>query len=660
MNKKISQLLIIFAMFFLFPTTVFADDSDIVLDEAHFPDANFRAAVSEAADTDKDGILSQEETDAISKLDVSSQQIYDLTGISYFQNLTALSCRGNNLKALNTGKMEHLTYLDCSHNSIAVLDLSQFPALNQLRCISNPILNLDFSNNVSLQKIELGGHSCPTLELTHIGTQNPMLDTISCRILDTRELNLHSFAGLDPENIISITGAHIQNNIIRIDGSYVSEEQYPVAELICQFPGKEIPVKIRLTSTLKHLVGWIQDENGWKYENGDGTYPTNEWKQIDRNWYYFNSDGYRTTGWNEIENRRYYMNQDGIMLTGWQYIDGSWYYMSASGAMQTGWQYIGRYWYLLDSSGRMKTGWVWTDNAYSYFDGAGHMQTGWQYIDGYWYFFSSSGYMRTGWAWTDGAYSYFDANGHMQTGWQYIDGYWYFLSSSGYMQTGWQQINGQHYYFDGSGHMLRNTWVGNYYLGSDGAWKTDLPHGSKRFYVAVNCQENTVTIYERDSHGYYTIPYKAMVCSSGLSYSPTPKGTFRPTGNRWKWLRMVGDVWGIYVTQIRGNYLFHSVPYTEYGNHGSLQEGEFDKLGQPASHGCIRLQVKDAKWIYDNMSNIDTIKIFDSPDPGPLGKPTAPKIGNSSYPGWDPTDTDPKNPWLNVAPPRATCADLAS
>ncbi|HAH78565.1 MAG TPA: L,D-transpeptidase, partial [Ruminococcaceae bacterium] len=26
-----------------------------------------------------------------------------------------------------------------------------------------------------------------------------------------------------------------------------------------------------------------------------------------------------------------------------------------------------------------------------------------------------------------------------------------------------------------------------------------------------------------------------------------------------------------------------------------------DKLGEPASHGCIRLPVEDAKWIYDNI-----------------------------------------------------------
>ncbi len=52
--------------------------------------------------------------------------------------------------------------------------------------------------------------------------------------------------------------------------------------------------------------------------------------------------------------------------------------------------------------------------------------------------------------------------------------------------------------------------------------------------------------------------------------------------------------------------------------------GEFDKLGTSCSHGCIRLQVADAKWIYDNKYDIAGGTIYDSDDPGPLGKPSAP------------------------------------
>ena len=57
----------------------------------------------------------------------------------------------------------------------------------------------------------------------------------------------------------------------------------------------------------------------------------------------------------------------------------------------------------------------------------------------------------------------------------------------------------------------------------------------------------------------------------------------------------------------------------------------------------------DAKWIYDNKYDIAGVTIYDSDDPGPLGKPSAPSIGGSAYPGWDPTDPDSDNPWNKPA-----------
>lgn len=173
------------------------------------------------------------------------------------------------------------------------------------------------------------------------------------------------------------------------------------------------------------------------------------------------------------------------------------------------------------------------------------------------------------------------------------------------------------------------------------------PENDYRYYLTVNCTSNVVTVYERGENGKFNKPVKAMTCSSGLDSTPTPEGYYHLTGNRWEWLDLVGGVSGMYVTQFYGDYLFHSVPYTERGNHGSLQEGEYDKLGQDASHGCVRLAVKDAKWIYDNMWDIVGVRIFNSEKTGPLGKPETVKIGDSSHPGWDPTDSDSDNPWNN-------------
>ena len=170
------------------------------------------------------------------------------------------------------------------------------------------------------------------------------------------------------------------------------------------------------------------------------------------------------------------------------------------------------------------------------------------------------------------------------------------------------------------------------------------PEMGPPYYIKVNVEANTVTIYCKDRDGNYTQPYMAMVCSVGTK---TPQSGVFKKGWKWEWLGLFGDVYGQYATQIGdGNILFHSVPYTVKGDPSTLKEGEFDKLGTAASMGCVRLQVKDAKWIYDNYKNIYRIEFYSDPDPGPLGKPTAPKIGwNTEWMGWDPTDPDPNNPW---------------
>lgn len=113
----------------------------------------------------------------------------------------------------------------------------------------------------------------------------------------------------------------------------------------------------------------------------------------------------------------------------------------------------------------------------------------------------------------------------------------------------------------------------------------------------------------------------------------------------------MGEVYGQYCTRIVGNILFHSVPYKTKEDPSSLKYEEYDKLGQTASAGCVRLTVKDAKWIYDNLTKQTKIEFYSDENPGPLGKPESLKISDydEPYRNWDPTDTDQNNPWINFA-----------
>lgn len=172
---------------------------------------------------------------------------------------------------------------------------------------------------------------------------------------------------------------------------------------------------------------------------------------------------------------------------------------------------------------------------------------------------------------------------------------------------------------------------------------TKNTNSGKKYYIKVNNGANVVTVYTQDDSGEYTVPVKAMVCSTGTA---TPKSGKYAIKGRWEWLGLFGNVYGHYSTQIVGNILFHSVPYLEKYNPGSLEYWEYDKLGTSASMGCIRLTVRDARWIFNNVSSGTIVEFYSSSNPGPLGKPSAQKIsGNETCRNWDPTDSNPNNPW---------------
>ncbi len=172
--------------------------------------------------------------------------------------------------------------------------------------------------------------------------------------------------------------------------------------------------------------------------------------------------------------------------------------------------------------------------------------------------------------------------------------------------------------------------------------------GAMPYYIKVNRQANCVTIYGRDQYGSYNVPIKAMVCSVGVN-NETPTGVFTTT-QKYIWRPLFGNVYGQYAFRINGPILFHTVPYTTTSKN-AIEYWEYNKLGQAASMGCVRLTMSDMKWIYDNCPSGTVVEIYDSPDPGPLGKPQAMYVDpNHPYRGWDPTDPDSNNPWHTIAP----------
>lgn len=165
------------------------------------------------------------------------------------------------------------------------------------------------------------------------------------------------------------------------------------------------------------------------------------------------------------------------------------------------------------------------------------------------------------------------------------------------------------------------------------------------YLIMVNRAANCTTVYAKDANGQYTIPYKAITVSCGKNIEDTPLGQYN-TIISYDWRLMFDGTYGHYAYRIVGSTLFHSVPFYTASN-DNLEWQEYNKLGSPASLGCVRMTVADAKWLVENCPVGTTVIIYDdASNPGPLGKPDTIKIPEDSpYRGWDPTDPNPNNPW---------------
>lgn len=131
------------------------------------------------------------------------------------------------------------------------------------------------------------------------------------------------------------------------------------------------------TSTPVQREGWIKDSVGWYFKNQDGTYPLNDWKYIDGNWFRFNKDGYilENTWYKDEQGRWFWLKDGGYMAVGWLKVGDFWYYFESNGAMKTGWiPYFDKWYYCLPDNGAMVSKEVRKiGDAYYYFNSNGEM-----------------------------------------------------------------------------------------------------------------------------------------------------------------------------------------------------------------------------------------------------------------------------------------------
>ena len=130
------------------------------------------------------------------------------------------------------------------------------------------------------------------------------------------------------------------------------------------------------------------------------------------------------------------------------------------------------------------------------------------------------------------------------------------------------------------------------------------------YKLVVDVSEQRVYVYQWNGSSFGAC-IKEMICSTGKKgpSTETPLGTFQmdgPTGTgEWYWFSTY-KCYAKWASRIVGGILFHSVVYSK---NKVLNQTSVRKLGRRASHGCVRLKVEDAQWIYENCPSGTTVVI---------------------------------------------------
>lgn len=121
---------------------------------------------------------------------------------------------------------------------------------------------------------------------------------------------------------------------------------------------------------------------------------------------------------------------------------------------------------------------------------------------------------------------------------------------------------------------------------------------SKRlpYRVEISLDDQRIYVYELNEANEYEQTHE-FKCSTGLGNS-TPRGIFLDAypANTWHYFEKF-NCWAKYSFEVEGNIMIHSVLFDD-NDTSTLRENSLYALGQKASHGCIRLKVSDAYWLF--------------------------------------------------------------
>lgn len=212
-KTKILGLVLALVMFFTnlpFGMGIVHAEAGIKIDNTNFPDQLFKEYVEKEFDANKDGTLSKEECDAVTKIDVSFEKhgynenpIKSLVGIEHFQNLESLNFCNQGVRKIDLSKNSKLKTLDCTFNSLNNLDVSYNTELTELICERIGLYNLFLDRNEKLVKLDCTNNKLSMLNLN----KNTELIDLTCTSNYIESLNL--------ENNTKLTSIDCKQNAIK-------------------------------------------------------------------------------------------------------------------------------------------------------------------------------------------------------------------------------------------------------------------------------------------------------------------------------------------------------------------------------------------------------------------------------------------------------------
>ncbi len=157
----------------------------VMIDETTFIDSKFRNWVL-SQEYGADGILTNEELDHVTSIDISRLGIQYLMGIEYFTALKELNCMTNNLSMLNLSNNIALEKLLCNGNELMSLNLLKNKELKYLNCVANNLTSIDVSGCTELDTLACSGNQLTILDVS----KNTKLICLECYSNQLKSLDL--------------------------------------------------------------------------------------------------------------------------------------------------------------------------------------------------------------------------------------------------------------------------------------------------------------------------------------------------------------------------------------------------------------------------------------------------------------------------------------